>query len=134
MRYCCQGDGSFSFKTCELFFLYAFTKRPMLPAACICLVWYSSEKHFMNKSWKELPTKQLLYGHLLSISQIIQVRRTRHTRHCYRSKDKLINILLWTPTHGRTIVGWSARTQIHQLCVNTGCSLDLLGAMDDRDE
>ena len=35
----------------------------------------------------------------LSISQTIQVRRTRHAGHCKRSKDVLISdILLWTPT------------------------------------
>ena len=33
-----------------------------------------------------------------------------------------------------TSVGWPARTYLHQLCADTGCSLeDLLGAMDDRD-
>ena len=29
---------------------------------------------------------------------------------------------LWTPTHGRTSVGWPAEIYIHQLCANTGCS------------
>ena len=50
-------------------------------------------------------------------------------------KDKLISdVLLWTPTHGCTSIGWLARTYLHQLCVDTGCSLeDLPGVMDDRD-
>ena len=34
----------------------------------------------LNKSWKQHPTKQLLYDHLPSISQTVQVRRARHTR------------------------------------------------------
>ena len=32
----------------------------------------------------------------------IQVRRTRHAGHCWRSRDELIrDVLLWIPTHGR---------------------------------
>ena len=66
----------------------------------------------------------------------IQVRRTRHAGHCWRSKDELISdILLWSPSHGRAKVGRRARTDIQQLCADTGYSLeDLPGAMDDRDE
>ena len=45
----------------------------------------------LNKSWKQHPTKQQQYGHLTSISQTIQVRRTRHADHCWRSKDELIS-------------------------------------------
>ena len=36
----------------------------------------------LNKSWKQHPTKQQLYGHLPLISKTIQVRRTRHAVHC----------------------------------------------------
>ena len=37
-------------------------------------------------------------------------------------------------THGRASVGRPAITNLHQLCVDTGCSLeDLPAAMDDRD-
>ncbi len=43
----------------------------------------------LNKSWKQHPTKQQIYGHLPPISQTIQVRRTRHAEHCWRSKDGL---------------------------------------------
>ena len=65
----------------------------------------------------------------------IQVRRTRHAGHCWRSKDELISdIILWTPPHGRAKAGRPARTYVQQLCSETGCSLeDLPGAMDDRD-
>ena len=34
--------------------------------------------------------------------ETIQVRRTTHAGHCWRSRDELIrDVLLWTPTHGR---------------------------------
>ena len=59
-----------------------------------------------NKSWKQHPTKQQLYGHLPPISKTIQVRQTRHIEHCRRSKNKLISdVLIWTPTHGHTSLG-----------------------------
>ena len=89
----------------------------------------------LNKSWRQHPTKQPLYGHLPLIMKIVQVRQTRHAGHSWRNKDKLIsNILLWTPSYGQAKAGRPARTYIQQLCANTGYSLEhLLGAMDDRD-
>ena len=89
----------------------------------------------LNKSWRQHPAKQQLYGHQPPIMKTIQVRRTRHARHCWRSKDKLISdALRWTPSHGRAKVGRPVRTYIQQLCADTGCSMeDLPGAMDDRD-
>ena len=65
----------------------------------------------------------------------IQVRRTRHVRHCWRSRDERISdVFLWTPSHGRAKVGRLTRTYIQQLCADTGCSLeDLLEVMDDRE-
>ena len=48
------------------------------------------------------PTRHQLYGHLPPITKTIQVRRTRHAGHCWRSRDELIrDVLLWIPTHGR---------------------------------
>ena len=89
----------------------------------------------LNKSWRQHPTKQQLYGHLASITKTIQVTRTRLAGHCWRSKDGLIcAVFLWNPSHEREKVGRPARTNIQQLCVDSGCSLeDLPGAMDDRD-
>ena len=56
----------------------------------------------LNKSWQQHPTRHQLYGHLPPITKTIQVRRTRHAGHCWRSRDELISdVLLWTPTHGR---------------------------------
>ena len=85
----------------------------------------------LNRSWRLHPTVLQLYGHLPPITKTIQVRRTRHAGHCWRSKDKLIsNVLLWTPSYGRAKAGWPARTYIQQLCEDTGCSPeDLLDAM-----
>ena len=53
----------------------------------------------LNKAWRQHPTKQHLYGHLPPITKTIKVRRTRHVRHCCRSRDELISdVLLWTPS------------------------------------
>ena len=81
----------------------------------------------LNKSWKQHPTKQQLYGHLPPITKTIQVRRTRHAGHCWRSRDELISdVLLWTSSHGRAKAGWQARTCIQQLYADTGCSSEYL--------
>ena len=80
------------------------------------------------------PTGHQLYGHLPPIMKTIQVRRTRHAGHCWRSKDELISdVLLWTPTYDRAKGERPARTYIQQLCEDTGCSQeDLPEAMNDR--
>ena len=90
----------------------------------------------LNKSSRQHPTKQHLYGHLLPIMKTIQVRRTRHAGHCWRSRDELISdILQWTPSHGQAKAGRPARTYIQQLCADTGCSLeDQPEVMNDREE
>ena len=90
----------------------------------------------LNKSWRQHPTRHQLYGHLPPITKTIQVRRTRHAGHCWRSRDELISdVLLWTPTHGRAKAGRPARTYIQQLCDDTGCCpKDLPEAMNDREK
>ena len=89
----------------------------------------------LNKSWRQHPTKQQLYGYLPPITKTIQVRRTRHAGHWWRSRDKLIrDVLLCTPSQGRAKAGRPARTYIQQLCADTGCNPeDLPKAMDDRE-
>ena len=89
----------------------------------------------LNKSWRQHPTKQQLYGHLPPITRTIHIRRTRHAEHCWRSKDELTSdVLLWTPSHGRTKAGRTARTYIQQRCADTGCSPeDIPEAIYDRD-
>ena len=88
----------------------------------------------LNKSWRQHPTRHQLYGHLPPITKTIQVRRTRHAGHCWRSKDELISdVLLWTPAYGQAKAGPPTRTYIQQLWEDTGCSPeDLPKAMNDR--
>ena len=50
----------------------------------------------LNNSWRQHPTKHQLYGHLPPIMKTIQVRRTRHAEHCWRSRDELI---IYGPPH-----------------------------------
>ena len=90
----------------------------------------------LKKSWQQHPTRHLLYGHLPPITKTIQVRRTRHAGHCWRSRDELIrDVPLWIPTHGRAKAGRPARTYIQQLCEDTGCCPeDLPRAMNYREE
>ena len=81
----------------------------------------------LNKSWQQHPTKHQLYGHLPPLRKTIQVRRTRHAGHCWRSRDELIrDVLLWTPTHGRAKAGRPAWTYIQQLCEDTECCPEYL--------
>ena len=89
-----------------------------------------------NKSSRQHPTRHQLYGHLPPITKTIQVRRTRHAGHCWRSKDELImDVLLWTPTYGRVKAERPARTYIQQLCEDTGCiHEDQPEAMNDREQ
>ena len=90
----------------------------------------------LNKSWRQHPTKQQLYGHLPPIIKTIQVRWTRHVVHCWRNRDEFLSdVLLWTPSHGWAKARRPARTYIQQLCANMGCSPeDLPEAMGDREE
>ena len=89
-----------------------------------------------NKSWRQHLTKQQLYGHLPPIMKTIQVRRTRHAGHCWKSRDELMSdVLLWTPSHSRAKAGQPAQTYMQQLCEDTGCNLeDQPEAMNNREE
>ena len=84
-----------------------------------------SLRAILNKSSRQHPIKQQLYGHLPLITKTIKVRWTRHAAHCWRSKDELISdILLWTPSHGRAKAGRPARTYIQHLCACYILTLD----------
>ena len=77
----------------------------------------------LNKSWRQHPTRHQLFGHLPPITKTIQVRRSRHAEHCWRSKHELISdVLLWTPTYGQAKAGRPALIYVEQLCEDTGCS------------
>ena len=83
----------------------------------------------LNKCWRQHPTMQQLYSHLPPIKKTIQVRRTRHAGHCWRSRGELKRDI-----HGQAKAGGPARTYKQQLCADTRSSLeDLQGVMDDRD-
>ena len=90
----------------------------------------------LNKFWRQHPTRHQRYGHLPPITKTIQVRRTRHAGHCWRSKDELISdVLLWTPAYGQAKAGRPARTYIQQLSEDTGCnSEDPPKAMNDTEK
>ena len=90
----------------------------------------------LNKSWRQHHTRDQLYGHLPPITKTIQVRRSRHAGHCWRSRDKLISdVLLWNPTYGRAKAGRPARTCIQLLCEDTRYNPeDLPEAMYDREK
>ena len=99
---------------------WTLTKRveKKLDGNCTRMLWA-----ILNKSWKQHPTKNQLYGHLRPISKTIQIRRTKYAGHYWRSKEELISdILLWTPSHGWAGVGQPLRTYLQQLCTDTGCS------------
>ena len=64
-----------------------------------------------SKFWRQHPTKQQLYGHQAPIPKTMKFRRTRHAGHCWRSRDELIiDILLWTRSHGWAKAGRPALT------------------------
>ena len=90
----------------------------------------------LNKSWRQHPTKQQLYGLQPPITKTIKVRRTRHAGHCWRNRDELISdVLVWTPSYDRAKAGRPAQTYIQQLCEDTGRSPgNLPKAMNDREE
>ena len=91
----------------------AFTSTMLLPMAFekkCCFPWLSKKISYivlpfktqivyssdftMKKSWRQHPTKQQLYGHLPPITKTIEIRRTRHTGLCWRSRDELISDVL----------------------------------------
>ena len=89
----------------------------------------------LNKSWRQYPIKQQLYGYQPPVTKTIKIRRTRHAGHWWRNRDELVSdVLPWTPLCGRAKAGSPARAYIQQLCADTGCSpKDLPKAMEDRE-
>ena len=73
----------------------------------------------LNKSWRQYPTKQQLYGLLSPITKTILVRWTRHVGHCWRSKGELrSDVLLLTPSHRQAKIEWPARTYLREFCTD----------------
>ena len=76
----------------------------------------------LNKSRRQYPTRLQLYGHLPPIMKTIQVRRTRHAGHSWRSRNELMNdVPLGTPTYGRAKAGrpYSSRVRIRYIAQKT---------------
>ena len=139
--------------TTTYIYIYVYMKRSCFQAAVVlillygCTTWTLTKwlkkkldgnytrmlRAILNKSWRQHLRRHQLYGHLPTVKKTIQVRRTRHAGHCWRSKDELISdVLLWTPTYGQAKAGRLARTYIQQLFEDTGCSPeDLPEAMND---
>ena len=94
-------------------------KRSLFQAAVVSIPLYGCTTWTLTKR---------LENHLPPITKTIQVRRTRHAGHCWRSRDKLISdVLLWTPAYGRT--------SIQQQCENRWCSPeDLPEVMNDMEK
>ena len=66
----------------------------------------------LNKSWRQHPTRHQLYGHLPPITKTIQVRRSRHAGHCWRSRDELMWCTLMDP-HTWPCKSRTTSTNIH---------------------
>ena len=102
---------------------WTLTKRleKKLDGNCTRMLWA-----ILNKSCRQHPTRHQLCGHLPTIMKTIQVRRTRHAGHCWRSRDDLISyVLLWTPTYGQAKAERPART---------GSGISVLAARHDDDD
>ena len=69
----------------------------------------------LNKSWKQHPTNDQLYGNIPKVSDIRE-RRTRFAGHYWRSKYELASdLLLWIPKHGYSQVGRPCKSYVSQL-------------------
>ena len=91
---------------------------------------------FLNSSASQFDPTLRLCNFVMLFTKTIQIRRTRHAGHCWRSRDKLISdVLQWTPSHSQAKAGRSAWTNIQKFSEDTGCSPeDLPEVMNDREE
>ena len=80
------------------------------------------------------PHKAPTIGHQPPITKTIQLRRTRHAGHCWRSGDELISDVLSHMAKQKQD-DQLEHTYIQQLCEDTGCSPeDLPETMNDREK
>ena len=86
----------------------------------------------LNKSWRQHPPKQQLYGNLPPITKIKLDEPDGGT--LLENKDEVIrDVVLWPSLHGRAKAE-QTRTYIQQLCADTECSPEHLPeGMDDRE-
>ena len=94
----------------------------------------------LNKSWQQHPTRHQLYGHLPPITKSIQVRRTRHAGHCWRSRDELIRdvLLFSTNVHSAAMLGCFLKTYLGRWTIGRsgerGSGISVLPARYDDDD
>ena len=87
----------------------------------------------LNKSLRQHPPNQRLYGHLLPITKTIKVRQSRYVGHDWRSRDELkSDVHQCTPLHRRAKARRLARSYIQQLCADTGCNPEVLSEGMDK--
>ena len=78
-------------------------------------------------------------GILPPVSSVIQVRRLQFAGHCYRSKNKVVNVnrvILWEPRHERRSRGKMSE-ELHEitLAADTGAgSSELPELMENREQ
>ena len=94
-----------------------------------------------KKSRRQRPTNSsCTVTYTTPITKTIQVRRTRHLWHCWRSRDELISdLLLWTPSHGRAKTGptYNSSVLMQNIALKTdqtGSGISMLMAWDDDDD
>ena len=105
-------------------------KKKKLERSCTRML-----RAILNKSQKQYSTKQHLCSHLPPISKTIKVRRIniRHTAGEART-NSYVTFSSGLLHKVMPVLTDQQRTYQHQLCVDTGCSLeDTPEAMDDRD-
>ena len=77
----------------------------MCVCVCVCVhvyicIYILLKDFFYTARWQH-PTIKQLYSHLPPIRKTIKIRRNRHARLCWRSKDELISdIPPRTSSHG----------------------------------
>ena len=86
-----------------------------------------------NLSWRDHPTKDLIYGSLRPISLVLRAKRVQFAGHCLRASSEVISsLVLWKPRlekqRSRKL------TFTDTVCRDTGLNFsDLENAMRDRD-
>ena len=96
------------------------------------LLWNAWRKGYMRTTqencmlfWTQPGSSTLQTADVCLLTSYLTNHPSKMNKTCWRSKNKLIiDILLWTPTHGHTSVGHPEKTNIYQLCADTGCSQD----------
>ena len=85
-------------------------------------IWWQLHKNAasnLNKSWRQHPQNSSC-----TATYLPSRKQSKLDGHYWRIRDKLISdVLQWGPSHGRAKAGQPARTNIQQLCEDTGVTL-----------